>query len=178
MAYRSGSGGPLLRLPQYDQAEAETDDPKGRPNHLLEPLLPSSCLSLRHLLVENKYDFFSLFRRCRSRITYVISHNPATLDHSQELAYYISTCPLALEPAGAPTGRDGSGTDTVENEVLNRTLESLRKAKEYNDKQHEAGQEILALEGEMKTHGRKYHSVPSPMQRLICQRYARTTAAT
>ena len=53
------------------------------------------------------------------------------------------------------TGRDGSGTEVVENDLLNRTLESLRKVQEYNDKQQEIGQDIMTLEGEMKAHGRR-----------------------
>ena len=52
------------------------------------------------------------------------------------------------------TGRDG--TESLENDFLNRTLESLRKVKEYSDKQQEIGQDIMALEAEMKTNGRKF----------------------
>ncbi|ETI19633.1 hypothetical protein G647_09467 [Cladophialophora carrionii CBS 160.54] len=50
------------------------------------------------------------------------------------------------------TGRDG--TEVLENDLLNRTLESLRKVKEYNDKQKDLGDDIMALEGEMKANGR------------------------
>ncbi len=51
------------------------------------------------------------------------------------------------------TGRDG--TESVENDVLNKALESLRKIKEYSDKQEEIGKDIMALETEMKANGRK-----------------------
>jgi hypothetical protein len=52
------------------------------------------------------------------------------------------------------TGRDG--TEVLENDLLNRTLESLRKVKEYNDKQKELGDDIMALEGDMKANGREW----------------------
>ena len=50
------------------------------------------------------------------------------------------------------TGRDGT---EVLDDLLNRTLESLRKVKEYSDKQQDIGQDIMALEAEMKANGRK-----------------------
>ena len=51
------------------------------------------------------------------------------------------------------TGRDG--TEVLENDLLNRTLESLRKVKDYNDKQKELGQDIMTLEDDMKANGRE-----------------------
>ena len=51
------------------------------------------------------------------------------------------------------TGRDGKESD-VENDLLSRALESLRKAQGYNDHCKRLGQEIVALEDEIKAQGR------------------------
>jgi len=52
------------------------------------------------------------------------------------------------------TGRDGKESD-LENEMLSRVLESLRKAQGFNDHCRRLGQEIVALEEEIKLIGRK-----------------------
>lgn len=52
------------------------------------------------------------------------------------------------------TGRDGKESD-LENELLSRAVESLRKAQGYNDESKRIGQEIVALEEEIKLNGRK-----------------------
>ncbi|KAK5944605.1 hypothetical protein PMZ80_003888 [Knufia obscura] len=52
---------------------------------------------------------------------------------------------------GRRGGRDTSRDNDLELEYLNSVLESLRKAKEYNDESSRLGQEILALEEEIKT---------------------------
>jgi hypothetical protein len=51
------------------------------------------------------------------------------------------------------TGRDGKESD-LENEMLSRALESLRKAQGFNDHCRRLGQEIVALEEEIKSIGR------------------------
>lgn len=53
------------------------------------------------------------------------------------------------------TGRDGKESD-LENEMLSRALESLRKAQGFNDHCRRLGQEIVALEEEIKLIGRMY----------------------
>jgi len=53
------------------------------------------------------------------------------------------------------TGRDG-GKEFDEAECLARVVESLKKAKELNDNSRRVGQEIMALEEEIKTNGRKW----------------------
>lgn len=54
--------------------------------------------------------------------------------------------------AGRRGGRDNaSSNNDLELEYLNRILESLRKAKEFNDEQVRLGQEILGLEEEIKS---------------------------
>lgn len=52
----------------------------------------------------------------------------------------------------ATTGRDN--TETLENELLTRTLEHLKKVQEYDEKQTALSQEILELEADMKANGR------------------------
>ena len=49
------------------------------------------------------------------------------------------------------TGRDGN--DSVENDLISKTLESLRRAKEHSDKQKQVGEDIMALEEDMKANG-------------------------
>ena len=51
------------------------------------------------------------------------------------------------------TGRDGKESD-LENDLLSRAIESLRKAQGYNDESRRLGQEIVTLEDEIKTTGR------------------------
>lgn len=52
---------------------------------------------------------------------------------------------------GRRAGRDNLGKDSdMELDLLNTILESVRKAKEYNDESARLGQEILALEEEIK----------------------------
>ncbi|KAL2435192.1 hypothetical protein ABEF95_014376 [Exophiala dermatitidis] len=60
------------------------------------------------------------------------------------------------------TGRDGKESD-LENELLSRAVESLRKAQGYNDESKRIGQEIVALEEEIKLNG---HSTPENHRRL------------
>ena len=54
------------------------------------------------------------------------------------------------------TARDGSKDEDVETELLNRVIESLKKAKEYNDNSKLLGQKIIALEEEIKAKGSKF----------------------
>lgn len=49
--------------------------------------------------------------------------------------------------------REGKETD-LENELLSRAIEGLRKAQAYNDQSRRIGQEIIALEEEIKATGR------------------------
>jgi hypothetical protein len=58
-------------------------------------------------------------------------------------------------------GRDASESNGVENELLSRAIESLKKAKAHSERQQELQQQILALEGEMKTNGGT--AVPHPV---------------
>ena len=51
------------------------------------------------------------------------------------------------------TIRDGKETD-LENDLLSRSIESLRKAQGYNDHSKRIGQEIISLEEEIKANGR------------------------
>ncbi|KAJ9655273.1 hypothetical protein H2198_005802 [Neophaeococcomyces mojaviensis] len=71
---------------------------------------------------------------------------------------------------GRRGGRDNSSKDNdIELDYLNRVLESLRKAKELNDEQARLGQEILALEEEIKTsstHKARSGSTPDQHRRL------------
>ncbi|KIV97730.1 hypothetical protein B0A52_06126 [Exophiala mesophila] len=60
------------------------------------------------------------------------------------------------------TGRDGKESD-LENDILSRVLESLRKAQGFNDHCKRLGQEILALEEEIKAQG---HSTSEQHRRL------------
>lgn len=68
--------------------------------------------------------------------------------------------------AGRRGGRDNaSSNNDLELEYLNRILESLRKAKEFNDEQIRLGQEILSLEEDIKTgSASKSRSGSSPEQ--------------
>ena len=67
-------------------------------------------------------------------------------------------------------GRDTSSKDNdVELELLNAVLESVRRAKEFNDESARLGQEILALEEEIKTsssHKSRSGSTPELHRRL------------
>lgn len=70
---------------------------------------------------------------------------------------------------GRRGGRDASRDNDLELEYLNSVLESLRKAKEYNDESARLGQEILALEEEIKTnssHKSRSGSTPEQHRRL------------
>ncbi|KEF55291.1 uncharacterized protein A1O9_08945 [Exophiala aquamarina CBS 119918] len=60
------------------------------------------------------------------------------------------------------TGRDGKESD-LENEMLSRILESLRKAQGFNDQCRSLGQEIVSLEEEIKLIS---HSTPEQHKRL------------
>ena len=51
------------------------------------------------------------------------------------------------------SGRDGKETD-LENDLLSRAIESLRKAQSYNDQSKQIGLEIITLEEEIKANGR------------------------
>lgn len=55
-------------------------------------------------------------------------------------------------------GRDGKETD-LENDLLSRAIESLRKAQGYNDESKRIGLEIVALEEEIKANGRTLNLV-------------------
>lgn len=52
------------------------------------------------------------------------------------------------------TSREGKEAD-LENDFLSRVIEGLRKAQGYNDQSKRIGQEIMTLEDEIKTAGRK-----------------------
>lgn len=70
---------------------------------------------------------------------------------------------------GRRGGRDTSRDNDLELEYLNSVLESLRKAKEYNDESIRLGQEILALEEEIQsnsTHKSRSGSTPEQHRRL------------
>lgn len=71
---------------------------------------------------------------------------------------------------GRRSGRDTSSKDNdLELDYLNRVLESLRKAKEVNDEQITLGQQILALEEEIKTsssHKSRSGSTPEQHRKL------------
>ncbi|KIV83323.1 hypothetical protein PV11_05357 [Exophiala sideris] len=60
------------------------------------------------------------------------------------------------------SGREGKETD-LENDLLSRAVESLRKAQSYNDQSKRIGQDIIALEEEIKANG---HSTPDNHRRL------------
>lgn len=67
-------------------------------------------------------------------------------------------------------GRDTSGKDhDIELDLLNGILESIRKAKEYNDESARLGEEILALEDEIKassSHKSQSGSTPEQHRKL------------
>ena len=64
--------------------------------------------------------------------------------------------------AGRDTAKQG---DDLETDILNNVLDSIRKAKEYNDESARLGQEILALEEEIRTSSSsKSRSASSPEQ--------------
>jgi len=70
---------------------------------------------------------------------------------------------------GRRGGRDTSRDNDLELEYLNSVLESLRKSKEYNDESARLGQEILALEEEIKTnssHKSRSGSTPEQHRKL------------
>lgn len=54
------------------------------------------------------------------------------------------------------TSRDGGKEFDVEADLLARVLEGLKKAKELNDNSRRVGQEIMALEEEIKAVGREF----------------------
>lgn len=56
--------------------------------------------------------------------------------------------------------REGKETD-LENELLSRAIEGLRKAQAYNDQSRRIGQEIIALEEEIKATGRTLNHLMS-----------------
>ncbi|KIW58536.1 hypothetical protein PV05_03046 [Exophiala xenobiotica] len=60
------------------------------------------------------------------------------------------------------SGRDGKETD-LENDLLSRAIESLRKAQSYNDQSKQIGLEIITLEEDIKANG---HSTPDNHRRL------------
>ena len=68
---------------------------------------------------------------------------------------------MASRPRGgrSGTGRDGKETD-LENDLLSRSIESLRKAQGYNDQSKRIGQEIISLEEEIKANGRTSDTSP------------------
>lgn len=71
---------------------------------------------------------------------------------------------MASRPGGSRRGaRDGGKDDSIENDYLNRVIEAVRKAKEYNDESSRLGVEIIALEDEIKTKG---HSTPEQHRKL------------
>ncbi|OAG38137.1 hypothetical protein AYO21_07597 [Fonsecaea monophora] len=71
---------------------------------------------------------------------------------------------MSSRPRGgrATAGRDGKETE-LENDLLTRALESLRKAREFNEKCKRIGQDIMALEDEIKAAG---HGTPDQYRRL------------
>lgn len=54
------------------------------------------------------------------------------------------------------SGREGKETD-LEHDLLSRAIESLRKAQSYNDQSKQIGQDIIALEEEIKANGRMFN---------------------
>ncbi|KIW14071.1 hypothetical protein PV08_06852 [Exophiala spinifera] len=60
------------------------------------------------------------------------------------------------------TSREGKEAD-LENDYLSRVIEGLRKAQSYNDQSKRIGQEIMALEEDIKAAG---HSTPDNHRRL------------
>jgi hypothetical protein len=64
----------------------------------------------------------------------------------------------------AGTGRDNKDGD-VETELLNRVIDAVRRAKEHNDNCRRLGEDIMALEEEIKLKGSKF-SGPSPKTTL------------
>ncbi|KIW94870.1 uncharacterized protein Z519_04848 [Cladophialophora bantiana CBS 173.52] len=71
---------------------------------------------------------------------------------------------MSSRPRGGrgTSGRDGKDTE-LENDILTRVLDSLRKAKDYNGKCKKIGQDIMALEEEIKGSGT---STPEQYRRL------------
>lgn len=57
--------------------------------------------------------------------------------------------------ARGATGRDTGKESDLETDLLARVIESVKKAKEHNDNGQRVGQEIMALETEIKAVGRK-----------------------
>lgn len=62
--------------------------------------------------------------------------------------------------ARAGTGRDNKEGD-VETELLNRVIDAVRRAKEHNDNCRRLGEEIVALEEEIKAKGSEYFDCDS-----------------
>ncbi|KIX97284.1 uncharacterized protein Z520_06736 [Fonsecaea multimorphosa CBS 102226] len=71
---------------------------------------------------------------------------------------------MSSRPRGgrATAGRDGQATE-LENDLLTRALESLRKARDFNEKCRKIGQDIMILEEEIKAAG---HGTPDQYRRL------------
>jgi hypothetical protein len=53
------------------------------------------------------------------------------------------------------TGRDAGKENDLETDLLARIVEGVKKAKEHNDESQRIGQEIMALETDIKAVGRK-----------------------
>ena len=62
------------------------------------------------------------------------------------------------------TGRDRQETD-LENDLLSRAIESLRKAQGYNDQSKRIGQEIITLEEEIKANSSKLIHIFTPFRK-------------
>ena len=60
--------------------------------------------------------------------------------------------------ARGTTARDTGKESDLEADLLARIIEGLKKAKEHNDECQRMGQEIMSLEGEIKTVGCKSSS--------------------
>ena len=58
--------------------------------------------------------------------------------------------------ARGTTARDSGKESDLEADLLARIVEGVKKAKEHNDESQRIGQEIVSLEGDIKTVGRKY----------------------
>jgi hypothetical protein len=56
--------------------------------------------------------------------------------------------------ARGATGRDAGKENDLETDLLARIVEGVKKAKEHNDECQRIGQEIMALEGDIKSVGR------------------------
>lgn len=57
--------------------------------------------------------------------------------------------------ARGATGRDAGKENDLETDLLARIVEGVKKAKEHNDESQRIGQEIMALETDIKAVGRK-----------------------